>query len=629
MNTKKAFSILLMSMLIASALAIGVPKAKASPDAFAITEHGTLNTSLTFGPSGSLVGTHFKVDGYVDADHSRLYGVDLQVGYPISEINYVAHNKTIPTDGVPAWPTGILKKPTLNVKDNVAELGADMTGSAPGTMYWVSEAAMLPAPNFNGTGTAFVMEFVIMDQPGVSESVTFQIGITGSTLADDHGVPIAHTETNMTITLIGPTVILPPEPLLKVEHSDYYGVLNNNFDVNILLMDENHGDLDPKWDVAGFDFKLTYNATLIEPQAIAIDPAGWFVAFWPNGIFIVKQEWDDLTGLAWIVFLGIPGDNGTHTPPAGQGTIARVTFKAVYEQTPPPFAGPTCALDIVDSTIAGFPHPERPYGPWFGQETSVPIPHVVENGVYHAPVLFATGIDIYQYDLIGWGKGVNMPTDMLWPQKSMKVYAKVQYNLWPEQQKDVAFEVIDPHGNIWGIFYNRTDADGICWIFVRLPWPCDDPQYYFGVWTIFATVDIACHVYNDTMQFKYNYRVIVLKTTLDKVEYAHTEYIHVTIDYTTVATHTFDALFTATATDVTGVPFAFGAVGVQVVPAAVWCTNQTGSVSIDLYIPKFARAGAPATVWVGVMSDYPINGGETYYPTRRPETVVDFSILPS
>jgi hypothetical protein len=624
MNTKKAFSILLMSMLIASALAIGIPKAKASPDAFAIVEHGTLNTSMTFGP-GIFLGDTFKVDGYVDADSSRLYGVDLQIGYPVSEINYVAHNKTIPIDGVPAYPGGILKKPTLNVKDNVAELGADMSGSAPGTMYWVSEAAMLPAPNFNGTGTAFVMEFVIMDQPGVSESVTFQIGITSSVLANDAGVPIVHTETNMTITLIGPEVILPPEPLLKVEHSDYYGVLNSNFDVNILLMDQFHGDLDPTWDVAGFDFKLTYNATLIEPQAITIDPDGWFAAFWPNGIFTVKQEWDDLTGLAWIVFLGVPGDMGVHTPPAGQGTIATVTFKAVYQQTPPPFTGPTCALDIVDSTIAGFPHPERPYGPWFSQETSVPLPHMVENGVYHAPVLFATGIDIYQYLGIGWGEGVNMPTDLLWPQKAMTIYAKVQYNLWPEQQKEVAFQVIDPHGNTWAVFSNRTDSNGLTQIFVRLPWPCDDPTYYFGIWQIVASVDIACTVYTDTMPFKYNYRVTIFKTTLDKVEYNHTEFIHETIYYGTLAIHPFDVLFTATATDVTGVPFAFGAAWQTVGDQNVWCNWQNGTISFDLYIPKFARAGLPANVWAGAFGNWPSNGGEAYF-NADPEA---FSILPS
>jgi hypothetical protein len=610
-----------MSMLIASALAIGIPKAKASPDAFAIRDSTTHLTTETFGPA-IVIGTHFTIEGFIDADNSRLYGVDLQIGYPTAWINYVSHVKTIPQN---THPGGILKSPTLNVKDAVAELGDDMSGSAAGTMYWVSEASMLPAQNFNGTGTAFTMEFVIVNQPGVGDSVVFQINITSSVLANDGGNPIVHTETPMTITILGPAHIYPPEPLLKVEHSDYYGVLNSNFDVNILLMGVGHVDLDPEWDVAGFDFKLTYNATLIEPQSITIDPSGWFAAFWPNGIFTVVQSSNDTSGLAWIVFLGVPGDMGVHTPPAGQGTIARVTFKAVYEQVPPPFTGPTCALNIVDSTIAGFPHPERSYAPWYSQETSVPIDHMVENGVYHAPVLFSTGIDIYQYLGIGWGEGINMPTDLLWPQKGMTVYAKVQYNMWPEQQKDVAFELVDPHGNVWAMFSNRTDSNGLTQIFFRLPWPCDDPEYYFGVWTVYATVDIACHVYNDTMQFKYNYRVTIFKTTLDKVEYAHTEYIQETIYYGTLAIHPFDVLFTATATDVTGVPFAFSAVWQTVGDQNIWCNWQNGTVTLPLYIPKFARAGYPANVWAEVLGNWPNNGGEAYF-NADPEP---FTILPS
>jgi len=588
-----------------------------------ITDHGTTNTSKSFGP-GVPLGTHFTVDGYVDADNSKLYGVDLQITWDLAWISYVSHTKTMPIDGAPPYPTGILYKNTINTRDVVDET-ASQPGSAPGTMYWLAEASMAPASNFNGTGTAFTMEFIITHRPASGEpDAVFQIGICASTLADAAGSPITHTPVNMTITIEAPEYAYPPNPLLKVEYADYYGVLNNNFNVNILLMGVGHVDLDPFWDVAGFDFKLTYNATLIAPQTVTVDPNGWFAAFWPNGIFIVKNETDDLTGLAWIVFLGLPGDNGTHTPPAGQGTIARVVFKAVYEQTPPPFIGPTCPLNIVDSTIASFPHPERPYSPWSGQSTSVPLDHSVENGVYHAPVLFSSGIDIYQYYEIGWGMGVNMPIDMLWPQKSMTIWAKVMYNLWPEQQKEVAFQLIDPHGTTWAVFSNRTDSDGFCSIFIRLPWPCDDPEYYFGVWKMVATVDIACHVYNDTMEFKYGYRVNIWKTTLDKTEYAHGEFIHETIEYGTWATHPFDVLFTATATDVTGVPFAFDAVW-QTVGGAVWCTYQNGTISLDLYIPKFARTGYPANVWAGAFGNWPSNGGEAYF-NAEPEP---FTILPS
>jgi len=630
MNTKKAFSILLIPMLIASALVFASP-VKAATDSLTIRDTVSHSSDLGFGAGNvAVTGTHFTVECFIDADLSKLYGVDIQIGWDIGWIRYVSHTATMPLED---FAGGILHKPPnlVWVHDDVDETGGlEGAGAASGTKYWVAAASLAPATNFNGTGTAFRMEFVIVNQPGEGfPDAHTQITVTSQTLADVGGSPVDTAVTNCNITIYALLHQLPPSPLLAVEHSDYYGVLNNNFDAKILLMGAGHTSLSPEWDVAGFDFKLTYNATLIEPQTVTVDPDGQFAAFWPGGIFTVKNESDDVTGLAWLVFLGLPNmTTGTHTAPFGQMSIASVTFKAVYEQTPPPFVGPTCGLNIIDVTIAGFPHPERMYPPWSGMDVAVPLPYEVENAVYHAPVLFATGIDIFQYYEIGWGKGVNMPTDMLWPQKSMTVYALVQYNLWPEQQKDVAFEVIDPHGKIWGIFYARTNSTGFTSIFIRLPWPCDDPEYYFGVWTVYATVDIACHVYNDTMLFKYNYRVDIFKTTVDKTDYAHGEYITVTIDYGTVATHTFDVLFTVTATDVTGVPFAFGFAW-ETVGGAVWCTYANGTVVITLLIPKFARAGYPATVYVGVMGNWPTLGGEAYYPTRYPETIQYFSILPS
>jgi hypothetical protein len=188
--------------------------------------------------------------------------------------------------------------------------------------------------------------------------------------------------------------------------------------------------------------------------------------------------------------------------------------------------------------------------------------------------------------------------------------------------------VVDPHGHTWAILYNKTDDDGICWVFVRLPWPCDDPEYYFGKWYIFATVDIACTVYNDTMEFKYDYHVRVWKTTIDKDVYNHGEYITVTIEFGTYSMTPFWALFTATATDVTGVPFDFEATWKEV-GGAEWCTYANDTVTLELYIPKFARAGYPATIWIGVLHNWPVLGGDAIFPTRLPETIVYFSINPS
>jgi hypothetical protein len=143
-------------------------------------------------------------------------------------------------------------------------------------------------------------------------------------------------------------------------------------------MDVLHGDLSPAWDVAGFDFKLTYNSSLLHGLGVTIDPDGWFTSFFPGGIFIVKSETDDARGLAWICFLGLPGDNGIHTRVQGQGRIAIVHFNVTCE-LPSSFTVDAFQLNIIDLTISGFPQPGNPWPPWNGLPCGVSIPGSVEG----------------------------------------------------------------------------------------------------------------------------------------------------------------------------------------------------------------------------------------------------------
>jgi hypothetical protein len=277
-------------------------------------------------------------------------------------------------------------------------------------------------------------------------------------------------------------------------------------------------------------------------------------------------------------------------------------------------------------SVAGFPHPERDMCPWHNAETSIPLPHVVENGVVCAPFKPSGGfIDIYtQYPDPFGGQGAHKPSDMFWPQKEMHICANVTYADWPEQNKDVAFQVLDPHGQTWGIYVNRTNDIGVTCVRVRLPWPCDDPEYYFGVWTVIATVDVACIVVNDTMQFKYDYKVRVWDVTLDKTEYKHCEDINVTISFGSYATQQYNITLAVTATDASGVPFDFAYTVVTIGHGdhQAWCTYANGTVNILVHVEKFARPPV-GTIYVVAMSDLPINGGGAETPVYE----VSFTIL--
>jgi hypothetical protein len=499
-------------------------------------------------------------------------------------------------------------------------------------MYWLAEASMSPAAGFVGSGIAATFEFVIVNQPvEPAPDVTTWIEFTSVTLAAwPEGRIVPDRLVNGEILIYYMMFAYPPLPLLKIREEEVSGIPEcSNFVSSIWLEDVNHGNLDPLWDVAGFDITYNFDPTLIEGVSLIVDPDGWFASFWPGGIFVVPDpvtHIDNVAGKVWIVFLGLPGVTG-HTAVHGRGRLVEITFHSIFEDESLPLAD--CDLTLNPTTIAGWPHPERPQSPWNNSESAVPIPHEVENAHYTAKYSPAIGIDIYTQYLDGFnGKGGPFPSDMFWPQKLVILYGYVMYNHWPEQNKDVAFQIMDPHGTIWAIICARTNSEGIAQIEFRLPWPCDDPEYYFGEWTVIATVDIACTVYNDTLTFKYDYHVRVWKTThTDKSAYDHCNWIAVTIDYGTYSMQTFGALFTVTAVDETGVPFGYTWTW-DSVGGARYCEYKNGTFTLYIHVPKFARAGM-ATIYIQVLHNLPIGGGDSIYPTREPETILHVIINPA
>jgi hypothetical protein len=265
-------------------------------------------------------------------------------------------------------------------------------------------------------------------------------------------------------------------------------------------------------------------------------------------------------------------------------------------------------------SIAGNPHPDRDYSPWLEQPWSVALPHVVECATYQECFIPSGGfIDIYtQYPDPYGGQGLNNPSDMFWPQKNITLCANVTYAQWPEQNKDVAFEIIDPNGMTWGIFANRTNDVGVTCVFIRLPWPCDNPELYIGEWTIIGTVDISCTIYNDTLTFKYDYKVNIWNATVDKPSYKHCENITVTIDYGSYAMQDYNITFAITAVDASGVPFGY-AYETVVIGGAVYCSYKNGVVVLAVHVAKFARPPI-GTIYVVALNGLPQDGGSAETP---------------
>jgi len=624
MKNKIMSSLLLVTLLIGM-LAIAAPKVAAD----ATAEVKVIPSPIDLGTGHvNVVGTEFDVAVVVE-NVENLYGLGVKVYINTTYFEYVSHTTTIPVesypDPVPPSPYGgILHAEVTPAKDEYDPATSILE---------IAYSSKAPAEPFAGSGTVCVITLKLIRQPFDYEVlpddyIEVLIPLVEVKLAG-YGVPppaIPYTPYDGVVNVWWIPFEYPKLPMLKIYPNTYTGsALGETFTYDVWLLGEDDTDLSPFWDVAGIDFILHFDPALIEALDAAIDPEGWFAGFWPYGVYEVTKEINNTEGSVHIAFLGL---GGVHEPPFGQGKIATITFNVTYlhEGYPPPdctifLKNPeprpsigTWGPEFFKVDIAGFPHPERTMDPWNSAPYAVPIPHVVANATYTAPFkVLGAAIDVYtQYPYPYGGQDPNMPSDMFWPQKEVILFAEVTYNLWPEQEKDVAFEVIDPHGDTYTVLCARTDADGIATTSFRLPWMCGDPEYYFGEWTVIATVDVACEIINDTLTFKYDYQVHIWKVTADKGDYNHGETITVTIEYGSTAMQTYDITITATGLDETGVPFDFAWV-VITVGGAEYCTYKNDTITLELYIPKWARAGQ-ATIQVNALSDWPIFGGAQMFP---------------
>jgi hypothetical protein len=574
----------------------------------------------------NVIGTTFEVAVVIE-DVTNLYGFGIKIYINNTYFQYMSHVTTVPwnTSTVPVPPSpyaGILYSPFAPVKDTYDSLTSILE---------VAYSSQSPAHAFDGDGTVCVITLKVIAQPfdyeiAPDDYLTVLIHFAEIKLAG-YGIPpppIDNDAHDCEVQLWYRPFEYPALPTLKVL-SNIGGVnivgkgVCNNFIVNGWL------ETDIFWDIAGFDMYLNFDPTLIEAVDVKIDPDDDFGDFWSLGTHVFINTTDNMAGFVHIAFVGL----GVHTPIVGTLKLFTITFHEIYEATIPtdikscfikmenPAPRPViwisgteyeCPVDA-----AGFPRPDRPMSPWNSTPYSVPIPHFSEAVKYTCYYkALGRAIDIFtQYDPFG-GKGPNENSSIFWPQKEVILYANVTYNLWPEQQKDVAFEIIDPYGDTYAVLCNRTDADGIAMVAFRLPWMCDDPTYYFGTWEVIATVDVACEHINDTLHFKYDYKVWIWKVTTDKTDYAHGEDIVVTIEYGSQSQIEYPMVFYVSGLDETGVPFDIGFDEV-IIGGAEWCTYEDGNTTVTLTIPKWARAGI-ATIHVNALDALPRDGGVQEFP---------------
>ena len=476
--------------------------------------------------------------------------------------------------------------------------------------YWhLGYTLLSPQPARNGSGVLVELTFKVRVSPPWHGEVSSPLDLYETKLADNKGAPIPHVAGDGLYRcawqppLIKPYLQVVPTLTTIPAGAPVVGTADAFFNVSVWVYDA-------AWDwwIVGIEFKLAYNDTLIKFVGASVDT--WLKSLGDIYMTPVVQGYR-YDGLAYIhlAVLLLPHSYPPPTwnnPISEDGSLVQVKFEVIYQEAMP-WMGQT-PLDLYDTKFADISASPVPYNP--------PVDGLVKIEGY----VIGRAIDLYtQYPAPYGGQGFNKPSDMFTPQQQVELYALVTYNLWPVQQKDVAFEVHDPQGNLVTILCGRTDENGIAHVSFRIPWPCENPESLFGIWTVIATVEIAEVVVNDTLQFHFDYLVRWIKVTTDKDAYAHGETITVTVKYQSYAVQTRDVLLTVVAHDELNVPFDYDFLKTSVGTGdmATWCTYKNYTATFTLTIPKWAVAGK-ASIYVNAYSDWPWKGGAQVTPTYTP-----------
>jgi len=493
-----------------------------------------------------------------------------------------------------------------------------------GWLMW-GEMLLDPEPPWSGTGLLLTVEFTIIKDPERFDYVWCDLHLRvppdpmpNCFFEDPDGKTIDFTPVDGYYELRwAPPAIYP---YLSVEPDLVEKTDTTPFTVGVYL-----NDLDKEWHLTFVQFYLFYNSTLLYTDETMIDFTNnylrtyatygiWETARVESSMWIPEEyspPWPRDPTLRYVI-VGIyiePNATGVYPPgfafPEGRGLLVEITFQPAYQ-------GEFPEVDECDLEL----HPVNFGNPaYFLDEDQNKIPEAPPHHGHYIIYGLVRGrmIDVYtQYQYPYGGQGPNRPSDMFWPQKEVELYANVTYNEWPVQNKTVAFEIRNPQGELVTVLTALSDEYGVAHTSFRIPWPCDDPESLFGVWTVIATVDIACIVVNDTLQFHFDYLVQWIKVTTDKTDYAHCENITITIEFQSYAMQERPVLITVVVHDELNYPVGIIYVNTTV-SGAEWCQYKLYSVEVKIHVPKHAAAGT-ATIHVNALSTLPSLGGSAWTP---------------
>ena len=387
------------------------------------------------------------------------------------------------------------------------------------------------------------------------------------------------------------------------------------------------------WKLVGVQFRMTYCDDMLE--VVKVEEGDFFKPFAPYGTFFQSYVEPDYYGPHILVgSLILPNTtNGVYDQfppypgaewgqPGENGTIATITFRITKQLGPDNLTCIFGLFDILMLDVNGDPVPFDP--PVNGTYTCLGLAYMPEPrqiDLYGGAV--NRGYGKIPFPAPYGGQGANATMDMVAAQSEVTLFANVTYHGWPEQFKTVTFEIIDPYGATWAKLTALTDENGVATITFRMPWTCENATAYFGEWTVIASTEVADVKIFDYLWFKYDYLVNIWKVFTDKYYYEHYETVEITVEYGTYAEEAiYPGVITVTILDETGVPIGYAELNITI-GGATYCSYYNVTVTLTIYIPKWARAGY-AYVHVSILDADPAKGGSAWCP----EYVYEIYILP-
>ncbi len=573
-------------------------------------------TSVTFGPDPPRVNCtalgEFK---------ETIYIKDLDLSWALTNASFTVN-----------YNTALL---------TVVDVGANQTAfdvahswdntTTPGKIVFYLETSKSLSGNVKAANVTFHVIYQ-GDYPVVNVTT---ISFSDIKLMDHVGEIPTRASVPATVTING--VLTLPRPWLEVKFSPSNvitlgpePVIGKEFTAEIWIK-----NLDYAWYLIGLEYRLTYCPLLLNVTKIQEGPylpSHNQTAEPPPTWFYGKVQADGVYGphvLVGEIIIPVPmGDWPYPLPgdrPPEDGLITTITFKVLDQECWP--ENLTCALKFVKSKLIAKDGKLIP--------TDVPVNGTVivlgvnrpgrMIDVYGGALNRGYGAKIFPAPFGGQGADGNM--DLVIPQSVVYLFADITYNYWPVQSKDVGFEIEGPFEQEgWTPeqpvprrafhvrkYANRTDDVGVAWIKFQMPWPCVNPEDYFGKYRVTATVDICSVVVTDILWFDYYYLVEITNVATNKYCYEHCEDVEITIEFRSKAQQRYPVLFAIVIQDEleTGFGYAYLETFVQ---GAEFCHWKEYAESVTIHVPKWAFAGI-AKIYVSAYDKDPTVGGAPWCPT--------------